>query len=60
MGNLLLILIILFMVLAVVVKINEKYAKPMEAEQQAKFSRIIITLLVIMILARSFQYLFAS
>lgn len=46
MGNLLVILLVLFVSLAVIVKVAEKYAKPMEDEQQRKLSRIAMILIM--------------
>lgn len=57
MENLLLILLCLFAALAVVVFVAEKYAKPMEPEQQAKLSRIFIILVFVLLTARLVQYL---
>ncbi len=56
MGNLLTILLILFVVLAVVVTLTEKYASPLDGEQQSKLSRIIIILIFVMLVARLIQY----
>ncbi len=56
MGNLLLIIVVLFAVLALVVKLTEKHAKPMGNEQQSKFSRIIIILILILSVGRLLQY----
>lgn len=55
MGNLLLILLILFVTLAVVVKLAERYAKPVEEKDQAKFSKILMVLIGLMFLAAIFQ-----
>ncbi|MFT5693356.1 MAG: threonine/homoserine/homoserine lactone efflux protein [Oceanicoccus sp.] len=57
MGNLLTILLILFVVLAVVVMLTERYAKPIDAEQQSKLSRVIIILIFVMLSARLIQFL---
>ena len=57
MGNLLLILLLLFASLAILVKVTEKRAKPLDADQQSKLSRIIIILVLIMLVARLVQYL---
>jgi len=59
-NNLFLILLILFAVLALVVKITERYAKPIAQEQQGTLSRIIIVLIFVMLIARLIQYLLAS
>ena len=56
MGNMLTILLILFVVLAVVTKLTEKYASPIDAEQQSKLSRIIVILIFVMLTARLIQY----
>jgi threonine/homoserine/homoserine lactone efflux protein len=56
-GNLLTILLILFVVLAVVVMLTERYAKPIDAEQQSKLSRVIIILIFVMLSARLIQFL---
>ena len=58
MGDLLLIILVLFAVLAIVVKLTEKYAKPMDSEQDAKWSRIIIILIAILLLGRLVQHYF--
>ena len=57
MESLLTILLILFVVLAVVVTLTEKYAKPIDAEQQSKLSRMIIILIFVMLSARLIQFL---
>ena len=49
--NLLMILLVLFASLYVVVKLAERYGKPMDPEQQAKFSKIAIILMGIMLVA---------
>ncbi len=56
MGALLTILLVLFVALAIVVKITEKYGKPMEPEQQSKLWRILIILIFISLFARLIQY----
>lgn len=55
MGNLLLILLILFVTLAVVVTLAERYAKPVEEKDQAKFSKILLVLIGLMFIAAIFQ-----
>jgi hypothetical protein len=55
MGNLLIILAVLFVALFVVVTLTEKYAKPMEAEQQTKLSRIAMVLMAVLLLAGSMR-----
>lgn len=57
MESLLTILLILFVVLAVVVMLTKKYAKPIDAEQQSKLSRVIIILIFVMLSARLIQFL---
>lgn len=57
MGSLLTILLILFVVLAVVVMLTERYAKPIDSEQQSKLSRVIIILVFVMLSARLIQFL---
>ena len=52
MGNLLLILLVLFAALAVVVKLTEKHGKPLEPEQQSKLWMMITVLIVILLAAR--------
>lgn len=56
MGNLILILLILFATLAVVVKLAERYAKPVEEKDQAKFSKILLVLIGLMFIAAIFQH----
>jgi len=60
MNNLFLILLMLFAVLAVVVKVTERYAKPIAPEQQGTLSRIIIVLVFVMLVARLIQFLLES
>ncbi|MFT5579399.1 MAG: hypothetical protein ACI9WS_002158 [Paraglaciecola psychrophila] len=60
MNNLFLILLVLFAVLALVVKVTERYAKPIAPEQQSKLSRIIIILIFVMLTARLIQFLLGS
>ena len=55
MSNLILILVGLFIALALVIKITERHGKPVSTEQQGKFSRIIIILIVIMAIAHLIQ-----
>ncbi len=56
MGNLLFILICLFAVLALVVWFAERYAKPLEKAQQARLSRIIIVLIMLLLVGRLLDY----
>ena len=56
MGNLLLVLICLFAGLALVVFVAERYAKPMEKQQQAKLSRILVVLIFVLLLGRVLQH----
>ncbi|MFA7553396.1 MAG: hypothetical protein WCY88_04025 [Spongiibacteraceae bacterium] len=55
MENLLLILVILFVVLAIVVKLVERFAKPMDLEQQSKLSRIAMILIALLLLGGLFR-----
>lgn len=57
MGTLLTILLILFIALAIVVKVTEKHGKPMEPEQQQKLWRWLIILIFASLLLRLIQYL---
>lgn len=56
MGNLLLILLCLFAGLGLVVFVAERYAKPLEKEQQAKLSRIFVVLVLVLLLGRVLQH----
>lgn len=56
MGNLLLILFCLFAGLGLVVFVAERYAKPLEREQQAKLSRIFVVLVFLLLLGRVLQH----
>jgi hypothetical protein len=56
MGNLLLILLVLFVALIVVVKFTEKNAKPLTSEQQAKMSKIFMVLIFVMLVAAIVKY----
>jgi hypothetical protein len=59
MGNLLFILICLFVALWLVIKVAERYAKPLQPEQQAKLSRVLVILIFLLLLGRVLQhYLF--
>lgn len=56
MGNLLFILICLFAALWLVIVVAERYAKPLEQEQQAKLSRILIILIFLLLLGRVLEH----
>lgn len=45
--NLILILVVLFAALAVVVKLTEKHGKPLDAEQQQRYSKVIMVLVFV-------------
>ena len=49
MGNLLIILGILFVTLVIVVKLTERFAKPVDPQQQAKMSRIAVVLIMLVL-----------
>ncbi len=51
MGALFSILACLFVALFVVVKLTEKHGKPLEADQQQRYSKIIMVLVGVMIVA---------
>lgn len=53
MGTLLIILLILFVTLAVVVKVTEKHARPLEPEQQARLWRAIVILIVLSLIIQA-------
>ena len=55
MTSLFLILLCLFVTLAVVVKIAERYGKPMEPEESQKLSKIIMILVGILLLVTAFK-----
>lgn len=42
--NLILILVVLFVALALVVKMTEKHGKPLNPEQQQRYSKVIMVL----------------
>ena len=46
----------LFAGLALVVFVAERYAKPMEKQQQAKLSRILVVLIFVLLLGRVLQH----
>lgn len=56
MMNLLTILLVLFAVLAIVVKVTEKHAKPMSAEQQSKLWPIIAVLVFAGLIVQLIQH----
>ena len=56
MGNLLFILICLFAALWLVIVVAERYAKPLEKEQQAKLSRILVILIFLLLLGRVLEH----
>ena len=56
MGNLLTILLILFVVLAVVIKVTEKHARPIAPEQQSKLWRILVILVFVSLIIQMIQY----
>ena len=56
MGTLFTILACLFLALFVVVKLTEKHGKPLEAEQQQQFSKIIMILVGVMLVAAIFKF----
>lgn len=53
--NLVLILVGLFAALAIVVKITEKKGKPLDAEQQQRYSKIIMVLVFLTLLGAMFK-----
>ena len=56
MGTLLLILLVLFVALALVVKMTEKHGKPMEPGQWAKLSKILMALVFASIVISLIQH----
>jgi hypothetical protein len=46
----------LFAGLGLVVFVAERYAKPMEKQQQAKLSRILVVLIFVLLLGRVLQH----
>lgn len=56
MGNLLTILLVLFVALAVVVKLTEKYGKPIAPELQSKLGRWIIILVFASLIIQLVRY----
>jgi hypothetical protein len=57
MGNLLLILIILFVALLLVIKLTERFSKPLQAEESQRLSKIILFLIVLVMLASAIKML---
>lgn len=57
MGTLLTILLVLFVTLAIIVKVTEKYGKPLEPEQQARLSKAIVFLIVIGLIVQAVRML---
>jgi preprotein translocase subunit SecG len=60
MTNLLIILVVLFAVLALVVKLTEKHAKPIDSKEQNKLSRIAMVLIAMLIIGRLIQEIIKS
>ena len=56
MATLLTILLVLFIALAVVVKLTEKYGQPMAPEQQSKLWRLLVILIFVSLIIRLIQY----
>lgn len=58
MGNLLIIVGVLFIALFIVVKLTERYAKPVDQQQQAKMSRLaMVLMLLVMVMALIRHYM---
>jgi len=55
-GNLLIILVCLFAALWLLVVVAGRYAKPLDKQQQAKLSRILVILIFVLLLARVLDY----
>ena len=49
MGNLLIIVGVLFIALFIVVKLTEKYARPVDQQQQVKMSRLAMVLMLLVL-----------
>ena len=58
MGTLFTILACLFAALFVVVKLTEKHGKPIEPEQQQQYSKVIMTLVGLMLVAAIVKFYF--
>lgn len=56
MATLLTILLVLFVALAVLVKLTEKHGKTMEPEQQSKLWRVLVVLIFVGLIIRLIQY----
>lgn len=56
MTNLLIILLVLALALIVVVAFTEKYAKPMDSQQQSKLARIAMVLIMVLLIGRLLQH----
>ena len=56
--NLITILVVLFAALFVLVKLAERFGKPMSGEQYSKYSKWVIVLLFVLIAARVFKEFF--
>ena len=54
--NLITILVVLFVALFVLVKLGERYGKPMTAQQQQQYSKWIVILVGIMLVASVIRY----
>jgi len=54
--NLIIILVVLFVALFVLVKLSERYGKPMTAEQQQQYSKWIMILVAVMLVASAIRY----
>ncbi len=58
MGNLLMVLGILLVALVVVVKLTERFAKPVDERQQAKMSKIaMVSIMLLLVLALIRHYM---
>lgn len=57
MTNLLLILVVLFAALFLVVKLTERFSKPLQAEESQRLSKIIIFLVAATMLASAVKFL---
>lgn len=56
--NLLMILLVLFISLYVVIKMTERFGKPMDPEKQAKLSNIALILIAVLLIARLLKEVF--
>lgn len=54
------ILAVLFLALFIVVKLTERYSKPMDAEESNRYGKIIIVLLVILAVAQIIKFSMGS